>query len=121
MSNSPFKIRDDRPHLVIGQRPYGPDEHGRIGHQLFEFGKLGGVMVSDELYDSKQEKVNTLNHGTQVSSNCLMHDEDLVVHIHGKIVCLHDKVILGVHMCRQGNCCCCARVGLIFFDFLSSK
>ena len=56
-------------------------------------------MVSDELNNSNQEKVNTLNRKMQVSLNCLVNDEDFVVDIHGKIVSLHDKVILRVHMC----------------------
>jgi hypothetical protein len=79
-------------------------------------------MVSDELNNSNQEeKVNTLNRKMQVSLNCLVNDEDFVVDIHGKIVSLHDKVILRVHMCGQGHCRDRARVGLIFFNFLSSK
>lgn len=48
----------------------------------------------------------------------LVDDKDLIVDVDGKVVRLHDEVILWIRVCRHGHLCGGCWVGLVFLDLL---
>jgi hypothetical protein len=74
-----------------------PDVHRSIGNKLFEFRELCGVMVSDELYATQEEKKLIPDDTTyNQKCNCLVHNKDFIVDINRQVIGLHDEVILGI-------------------------
>lgn len=76
-------------------------------------------MISDELHETEQGATSIPGHrGMQLYWICLVHDQNLVVDVDGKIVCLDNDVVLGIQVRRECHSRCTAWIGLIFFDFL---
>ena len=79
--------------LGIGQGSDGTDVHLRVGNELFQFGEFGCVVIANELWLCRVSVGSWL----VVSKKAhLVYNHDLIIHIYGQVIGLHDEVVLWI-------------------------
>jgi len=103
----PIPVCDDRltTHLVIGQFSNGFDVHVGVSDESFQFRELWRVVVSDKLHPVSRDPVNTCEKTSQRRRNkYLVYNQNLIVDVDRKVVCLDNEVVLRVRVYRHGHC-----------------